>query len=228
MWGGLHLFRRQAPPHRPQRAAHLLLPVAAPSRSAGRGDDSRQASGCLGRLEAQRRGDLQEVRQADAAARAATRSAWWIAATSGCARRRDFSAFSPYSAWIGFAGSCVTPRACAASSAGQLDQRQALVECRVEEERDRDAVVGVGGGDDAVLRRDQVALRRVLEQLADVDDERAGNRGSVDPLSPSRRARPGARPCRARPRAASARPSPCARRRPAAASGPPCRGTGRS
>ena len=36
----------------------------------------------------------------------------------GVRPQADFSAFSPYRAWIGFDGSLVTPRACAASSAG--------------------------------------------------------------------------------------------------------------
>ena len=121
--------------------------------------------------------------QADAAARAATRSAWWIAATSGCARRRDLSAFSPYSAWIGFAGSCVTPRASAARSVGRSMIGSRVSSAGLKKNGTEMRSSGYCGEIDPVIGRDEVALSRVLEQFADVDDERTGDRGRIDPLA---------------------------------------------
>ena len=65
----------------------------------------------------------------------------------------------------------------------QGDRGDLGVESGAVEVRDRDALVALGGRDDAVQRRLEVPVRRDLEQLADIDDEGARHGRGVDPLA---------------------------------------------
>ena len=63
----------------------------------------------------------------------------------------------------------------------ELDQRQRGVQGGVEEERHRDAVIGVARRDHPVIRGDEVPLGRVLHHLADVHHEGARHGRSIHP-----------------------------------------------
>ena len=65
----------------------------------------------------------------------------------------------------------------------QVDRREGGLELRVVEEGDRDPLDSDRWAHDAVHGGLEVAARDELEHLADVDDERAGQRGHADELT---------------------------------------------
>ncbi len=64
----------------------------------------------------------------------------------------------------------------------EFEPRHRGIQCRVEEERDGDAVCADLRRDDPVQGGFQVTVSGELEHLADVDDEGAGDGWRVDPL----------------------------------------------
>ena len=77
----------------------------------------------------------------------------------------------------------VAPRRLGGECGRERDRFDPGLEGGVEEVGDRDALDALGRADHAVRRRAEVAAAHQLQQLADVDHERAGQRGDGDPLA---------------------------------------------